>query len=98
MRRPLTFTLLAIALAACGRGDDTATPAATTSPAVSSGAGADEAVPSTVPVGTLECEDEPNPADYVEGQIPPANRPCEIPTALQIHAVRSGTGRYVFYV
>lgn len=46
-----------------------------------------------VPTPTLECEDEPDPGDYTEGRIPPANRPCEIPTELVIHEVRDGTGR-----
>lgn len=101
MRRPLTFpaaSFLAIALAACGGGDDTASTVESTAPitvevSADEPLTGDEAAPSTVPVGTLECEDAPDPANFVEGQIPPANRPCEIPTALQIHEIRTGTGR-----
>ncbi|MEO6653749.1 MAG: FKBP-type peptidyl-prolyl cis-trans isomerase [Ilumatobacteraceae bacterium] len=87
MRRTLSITMLLIAVAGCGGVDETtATVAPTIAPSTVT-------TPSTVPVGTLECETDPDQADYVEGQIPPANRPCEIPTELQIHAIRSGTGR-----
>lgn len=91
MRRTLTVTFLAIAVTACGGGDETTTSVAPTT--ASSTPASTAAVPSTVPVGTLECETEPDPSDYVEGQIPPANRPCEIPTELQIHTIRAGVGR-----
>ncbi|NNE12034.1 MAG: hypothetical protein HKN41_07280 [Ilumatobacter sp.] len=44
------------------------------------------------PTPSLECEDEPDPADYVPGRIPPANRPCEIPDELVVHEIRDGVG------
>ncbi|MEJ7800273.1 MAG: FKBP-type peptidyl-prolyl cis-trans isomerase, partial [Ilumatobacter sp.] len=91
MRRTLSVTFLAIAVTACGGADETSTTVAPTT--VASTAASSVTTPSTVPVGTLECETEPDPSDYVEGQIPPANRPCEIPTALQIHTIRPGVGR-----
>lgn len=52
-----------------------------------------ETSPVDPPVGTLECEDDPDPAAFVEGEIPPANRPCSLPTALQVQTIRSGVGR-----
>ena len=88
MRR--TLPALLVVLAACGGGSgDASTPT-------------DEAPGTTAaPTSALEtpilpaegCEDSPNPADYVEGEIPQAVRPCEVPTALVTHTIRSGTGR-----
>lgn len=49
-------------------------------------------VPETVPVAEDECEVEPDPDDYPEGQIPPIVRPCEEPVELTVHTIRSGTG------
>ncbi len=83
MRRSLLAIILV--LAACGGDDDDSTSAEATS-----------APPITAPVAPVEsdeCEVEPDPADYVAGVTPMAIRPCEIPTALQSHTVRSGTGR-----
>ena len=88
MRRSLLAIILV--LAACGGGDDDSTSA-------TSAVETDEsAAPTTAPVAPVEsdeCEDAPDPADYVEGVTPTAIRPCETPTVLQIHPVRSGTGR-----
>jgi peptidylprolyl isomerase len=53
----------------------------------------DSAAASTVPISIDDCEDAPAPADYIEGQIPPAVRPCESPTELVVHTIRMGTGR-----
>ena len=80
--------LLALGLTttACSSDDDA------TGPTPNSVTVPERTVPESVPVATLECEDEPDPSDYVEGQIPPANRPCEIPTALQIATIRDGVG------
>ncbi len=87
MRRTLPALLLV--LAACGGGDDDATPVADTTTT---------AVPPTSISGSPllpaeGCEDSPDAADYTEGAIPQAVRPCEIPTALVTNTVRSGTGR-----
>lgn len=84
-----TVPALLVVLAACGGGDDDATPAAeTTAPVV---------VPTSIvnsPLLPAEgCEDAPDPADYEVGAIPQAVRPCETPTALVTHTIRSGTGR-----
>lgn len=94
MRRLLPAIVLV--LAACGGGDDSATPAAASSPASSPATATtplSEPSTPTAPVESDECEIEPDPADYVAGVVPTALRPCEIPTALQIHPLRSGTGR-----
>lgn len=88
MRRLLPVIL--VLLAACGGGDeDGSAPAATDAPA----AATTEAPVRTAPEEFDECEDAPDPADYVVGVVPPAYRPCEIPTALQVHEVRTGNGR-----
>ena len=89
MRRslPLAVATLALVVSACGGDDDTA--AATTTTATS------ETGPSTtigLPVASDECEDVPDPADYVEGEIPPALRPCTPPTDLVVQTIRPGTG------
>lgn len=88
MRR--TVSALLVVLAACGGGsDDAAAPPDETSDTV--------VVPTSIvnsPLLPAEgCEDGPDAADYVDGEIPQAVRPCEIPTALITHTIRSGTGR-----
>lgn len=91
MRRASTLLpVAALALAACGGGDDAAPdeepfvegpePAVTTVAAVI-----------TVPPGT--CEDVPDPASYPEGQIPPVIPPCTAPTDLVVSTIRGGIGR-----
>ena len=60
------------------------------------GTPADEDVSTTIPLphtSTTECEDVPDPADYPEASIPQALRPCTSPTALAVHAIRTGVGR-----
>jgi len=91
MRRPL-LAMLAV-LAACGgdSGESTSSVFGAPSPVASTSATA--GTEPAVPVESDACEDEPDPDDYVDGAPPPAIRPCEIPTALQIHPVRTGTGR-----
>ena len=90
MRR--TVPALLIILAACGGGDDDA---ATTTPATEPDTSV--VIPTSIvnsPLLPAEgCEDSPDAADYEEGAIPQAVRPCEIPTALVTHTIRSGTGR-----
>ncbi len=49
-------------------------------------------VPRSVPESRGDCEDAPDPADYVDGQVPPAVRPCTLPTELVVHTLRAGTG------
>ncbi len=86
MRRSIPCLLLV--LAACGGGDDDTSGAATTTDGAAS--------PSTVVSPLLPvdgCETAPDAADYVDGEIPQAVRPCEIPTTLAIHTLRTGTGR-----
>lgn len=80
--------ILLIVLAACGSGKQDASDTATTVgtvPAVSE---------TTISVVAVDgCEDVPDAADYVEGEIPQAVRPCETPTALVTHTIRPGMGR-----
>lgn len=94
MRRslPLALATLLLTVAACG-GDDTASGPSTDSggsqPATTVG-------PSTtivIPISSDECEDTPDPTVYLEGQIPPAIRPCVIPVELAVHLIRPGIGR-----
>jgi peptidylprolyl isomerase len=92
MRR--TLLVLTLALAACGGGDDSSSSVPSMTATTSDPTTDTTVAPGpTAPVVSLECEDTPDPADYIEGQIPPANRPCEIPTALQVAPVRDGVGR-----
>ena len=88
MRR--TLPALLVVLAACGGGSGDAAP----TPDEPSGA---DSVPSSIidsPLLPAEgCEVGPDTAKYVEGKIPRAVRPCEIPTELVTHTIRSGTGR-----
>ncbi len=89
MRR--TLLAMIVVLAACAGGDSDESTPSTSQPSI------DASPPATTapaaPVESDDCEDEPDPADYVEGAPPPAIRPCTIPSALQIHTVRRGTGR-----
>lgn len=92
MRRTLLAML--VVLAACGGDtDDSASPTTDDPPSPTAAIPVTADTEPAVPVESDECEDEPDPGDYVEGEPPPAVRPCEIPTALQIHTVRTGTGR-----
>ena len=88
MRR--TLPALLVVLAACGGGSgDAATPTDE-----SSGTVVDTSSIVDTPMLPAEgCEDTPNASNYVEGELPQAVRPCEIPTALVTHTIREGTGR-----
>jgi peptidylprolyl isomerase len=97
VRVPALLALAAL-LAACGGGGDddddggASTAATTTNPGSSAG----DDVSTTIPLphtSTTECEDVPDPADYPEGSIPQALRPCTSPTALAVHPIRTGVGR-----
>lgn len=89
MRRtvPLLLAAASLAFSACSSGDDDTadetTDATLADPAT---------VPQTVPENTGDCEDAPDPADYVDGQVPPAVPPCSIPAELVVHTLRDGTG------
>ena len=91
MRRAssLITVVAAVALGACGGGDDdqTADTAFTPGPAP------DTTLPVVVTVAPGTCEDVPDPALYPEGQPPPVIPPCETPSELTIHTIRAGAGR-----
>jgi peptidylprolyl isomerase len=90
MRRPLSLVLATLALvaSACGGGDDS-----TASSETADEAEAADPAAVTIPDVGDRCEDQPDPADYVEGEIPPPIRPCVIPTELVVHTIHTGTGR-----
>ncbi len=46
-----------------------------------------------IPITSDQCEDTPDPTIYIEGQIPPAIRPCVIPDELAAYVIRPGIGR-----
>ena len=83
---------LALVVSACGSDDDTAiaTTATTTTTTATSETGPSISI--GLPVASDECEDVPDPADYVEGEIPPALRPCTPPADLVVRTIRPGTG------
>lgn len=94
-RLPLLVVLAAVA-AACGGGDDDAAPDTSGSPATSApDPAAGSTVPATIDPASLlpkECRDEPDPADYVEGQVPAIIPPCSVPDELIVHTLREGAG------
>lgn len=86
---------LALTAAACSSGDDDA-----------DGAPSNDDSPATTPAPTLttttvtlpevapdECDDQPEPADYPDGEVPPAIRPCAVPTELAATTIRDGVGQ-----
>ncbi|HEY5663965.1 MAG TPA: FKBP-type peptidyl-prolyl cis-trans isomerase [Ilumatobacter sp.] len=87
----LATTALALVLAACGGDDNAAAPPPTTPAAPTTLAAA--STTATLPTVTGECEAEPDPETYTPGAIPPAIRPCEVPTELAARTIRAGTGR-----
>jgi peptidylprolyl isomerase len=89
MRRTLPALLLV--LAACGgSADSSATPAV---PSTTIAAAPETSVARSPLLPAEGCENQPDPADFVDGQIPTAVRPCEIPVALVTSTVRAGVGR-----
>ncbi len=46
----------------------------------------------TSPIMPEDCVDQGQPVQLTEGQIPPAVRPCDLPTTLVIQDLRPGTG------
>lgn len=96
MRRPLSLALTALLLtiSACG-GDDTASEPSSGSADTTDATDATPEPSTTIvmPVSSDQCEDTPDPTTYIEGQIPPAIRPCVIPVELAVHVIRPGIGR-----
>ena len=94
MRRLLTLAAVtALALTACGGGDDD--PGASDTSDAPSPSDAGSTVPATIDPDSLlpqECADEPDPSVYVEGAVPPVIPPCEVPAELVVHTLRDGTG------
>ena len=97
MRRSLLLaaTTLLLVTSACSGDDDNASPSATAAPddVGADGSGApDSSTEVTTPDVGDRCEDQPDPADYADVEVPLAIRPCAIPTELAVHTIRSGTG------
>ena len=90
--RAVVAAAIVAGLAACGGGDDDA---GTTTPD-GGGTGTTQPISTTVPMpktSLTECEDVPDPADYSEGSIPQALRPCAAPTQLTVQTIKPGVGR-----
>jgi peptidylprolyl isomerase len=100
VRVPAVLALVAI-LASCGGGDDDdgagdTDPSSAATTTIDGGTTSSNDVSTTIPLphtSTTECEDAPDPADYPDGAIPQALRPCTAPTALAVHPIRTGLGR-----
>jgi peptidylprolyl isomerase len=98
LRRLALLVVLAAVAAACGGGDDDAAPGTSGAPTITTpppGSEAASTVPATIDPATLvpeECRDEPDPADYVEGQVPAIIPPCNVPDELVVHTLREGAG------
>jgi peptidylprolyl isomerase len=101
MRRTLPPLLVGVALvfAACSGDDDTVADTVADT-AADNADDTDRATTTaltattvTIPPSDGACEDAPDPSEYVDGLIPPARRPCELPTELVVHTIRTGTGR-----
>jgi peptidylprolyl isomerase len=98
LRRLALLVVLAAVAAACGGGDDDAAPGTSGAPTTTTpppGSEAASTVPATIDPATLvpeECRDEPDPADYVEGQVPAIIPPCNVPDELVVHTLREGAG------
>ena len=85
---------LVAGLAACGAGDDDATDDATDDASDTTAITAPSSTTIPMPkTSSTECEDIPDPADYPEGSIPQALRPCTAPTQLAVQTIRPGVGR-----
>jgi len=92
--RVIVATAIVAGLAACGGGDDD-DDAGPTTPETGDTDTTDP-ISTTVPMpktSLTECEDVPDPANYPEGAIPQALRPCTSPTQLAVHTIRPGIGR-----
>ncbi len=93
-RMPTAILLVGAAAIASCSGDDSANDGA--GDGVGSTATIEfELPPTTTLVARVagdRCEAEPEPADYLDGPVPTAIRPCQVPTQLTVHTVREGTG------
>jgi len=89
MRRPLAvvLTLPALVLGACSGDDDAGVSTTTIGTTTTT-----EFVAPDVPIDPSRCEDTPDPADYVDVEIPIAIRPCTVPTELVVQTIREGSG------
>jgi peptidylprolyl isomerase len=97
MRRSLPLVVVAGALIFSACGSDEASSSSTTIEGVtaSTAAVATTVPATTVPVDPEACFDataDIDLADYPDGEIPPAIRPCELPTELVVTVIRPGTG------
>jgi peptidylprolyl isomerase len=95
MRRsllPAVATLALLVTACSGGDDDTAATTSTTAVSTTATSGTGPSTTVGLPVASDECEDVPDPTDYVAGEIPPALRPCTTPTDLVVRTIRPGTG------
>ncbi len=75
------------AVVGCGTGDSNAS---TTTPTTTPSTSAAPTV--TAPISPDDCVTQGQPTDFADGQIPPAVRPCELPTTLVIQDLRTGSG------
>jgi len=94
MRRSLLLaaTTLILVASACSSGDDTS-PSATEAPSEAADPNSSQGtVEVTIPEAGDRCEDQPDPAEYADVEVPLAIRPCSIPTELEVHTIRTGTG------
>ncbi len=86
--------VLALTLSACSGDDDagnaTSEPTGTTD--TTSGPALTTTTVTLPVVPPDECEDVPDPADYPARQVPPAIRPCTVPTELVAQTIRDGVG------
>lgn len=93
MRRsiPVLLASSALVLAACGGSDGSASPTTpgTDEPSVDATSDSSSTVPDLLP---QDCADVPDPAVYVEGEVPTIIPPCEVPDELVVHTIREGAG------
>lgn len=97
MRRSLPLVVLAGALifSACGSDEDSSSSTTVAGTTATTAAPATTVPTTTVAVDPEACFDatvEIDLAEYPEGEIPPAVRPCELPTELVVTVIRPGTG------
>ena len=82
---------LALIAPGCGKGDSSS--GTTTGTTTGTTAGTTAAPFVSAPVSADDCVNEGDPIQLVPGALPPAIRPCQLPTTLVIQDLRPGTGR-----